>query len=286
MREIRFDEIPKYSSWVSKLLNQHKIYYKNPMEVQREYNNEKWNDILQIIESTSNCNLSNLHNGIYNENEILGRSSEVGFFLQSAKQFYNDEIALYKKVLTKYLKKGDSIIELGAGYGAIILKLSEIFGADYQYLAGEYTDNGLEAMRRLAMNEKNKIITGKCDFFSLTKDECFKNAGGVLYTSYALMYINELSHNFVNYIKSIKPKYCIHFEPCYEHHAIDSLDGLLCRKYIEVNDYNRNLLTVLKKAEKQGEIEIIEENKNVFGNNALLPISIIVWRPLYAKSAY
>ena len=52
----------------------------------------------------------------------------------------------------------------------------------------------------------------------------------------------------------------------------------MCRKYIKMNDYNTNLLTILKKAEKAGRIEIIEEKKNVIGSNPFLPISIIAWR--------
>ena len=92
------------------------------------------------------------------------------------------------------------------------------------------------------------------------------------------MYIPLLEERFVDYIGRIKPRYCIHFEPCYEYQDGSTVHGLLCKKYIEVNDYNRNLVQVLQQAQQAGKIRIIEVQKNIFGNNPLLPISAVVWQ--------
>lgn len=45
---------------------------------------------------------------------------------------------------------------------------------------------------------------------------------------------------------------------------------------MEMNDYTRNLLSVLREHEAPGGIEIVEIQENIFGDNALLPISVIV----------
>jgi hypothetical protein len=55
---------------------------------------------------------------------------------------------------------------------------------------------------------------------------------------------------------------------------------MLSKRYIEVNDYNRDLVTILHKHSDRGEIEIVHEEKAVVGVNALLPMSIIAWRPV------
>ena len=51
------------------------------------------------------------------------------------------------------------------------------------------------------------------------------------------------------------------------------------RRYIEVNDYNTNLLTVLRDARDAGTIQILEERAAVFGANPLLPASVLTWAP-------
>jgi hypothetical protein len=52
------------------------------------------------------------------------------------------------------------------------------------------------------------------------------------------------------------------------------------RRYIEINDYNRNLVTVLEAAEKEGRIRILTQSPNLFGRNPLLPASLIAWKPV------
>jgi hypothetical protein len=51
------------------------------------------------------------------------------------------------------------------------------------------------------------------------------------------------------------------------------------QRYIEVNDYNTNLVTLLREHQKRGLIKIIEERPAVFGLNALLAASLLVWAP-------
>ena len=52
------------------------------------------------------------------------------------------------------------------------------------------------------------------------------------------------------------------------------------RKYLELNDYNRNLLSILREAETKGVIKIVEEIPQIFGSNPFLPLSIIAWSPI------
>lgn len=54
-----------------------------------------------------------------------------------------------------------------------------------------------------------------------------------------------------------------------------NLLGLLRNKYIEMNDYNRNLWTIL---ESRNDIEIIEFDQDVIGINPLNSSNLIVWK--------
>ena len=50
----------------------------------------------------------------------------------------------------------------------------------------------------------------------------------------------------------------------------------LCKRYIELNDYNIDMVTTLENAFKKGLINM-KVDKNVIGGNPFLPISIIEW---------
>ena len=54
----------------------------------------------------------------------------------------------------------------------------------------------------------------------------------------------------------------------------DSEFGRMCRRYVELSDYNTDLLTLL---ESDSDISVISKKANVFGLNPLLPMSVIEW---------
>ena len=73
---------------------------------------------------------------------------------------------------------------------------------------------------------------------------------------------------------NLNPFIIIHFEPIYEIYNDGNLHDLMCKKYIEINDYNTNLLEVLNELENDRMIRF-NIQKNIIGSNPFLPISII-----------
>ena len=55
--------------------------------------------------------------------------------------------------------------------------------------------------------------------------------------------------------------------------------GLLRKRYVEVNDYNRNLVGLLRGRQAAGAVRLLEERPAAFGTNALLPASVLAWAP-------
>ena len=51
----------------------------------------------------------------------------------------------------------------------------------------------------------------------------------------------------------------------------------MCKRYIELNDYNKNMISIFNDAQEKGKIEL-EIIENIIGGNPFLPISIIKWR--------
>lgn len=283
--KILLNDLPKYSPSIRKLLftSEEHIRYKTSKEVIREFNDDKWGSVWSFIENHQNATLQDVNRYLFDELKEIVVFQKGEYLKKILKSACDNQISIVQSTLQRYMDQANCLVELGAGYGFIILNLIKRMKNDHiSYFAGEYTVNGIRSIGAIAENEKIKIEVDSCDFRELTLGPTFnKVRRSVVFTSYAMMYVPEIARGFIQYIRRLDPFYCVHFEPCYEHHDTLSLQGLLCKRYIETNDYNRNLISLLYAAEQRGELEIINEEKNCFGTNPLLPMSVIVWRPMY-----
>ncbi len=282
-KEININDLPIYSPWCAEIMGGEEkgVHYKNPQQVQREYNEEKWKAICNILEKEPQIRLSELEDKVFGD-ELIPAYLNEKFILVEEKEERKKLYEFYLGKMTPFLLDMECLVELGSGYGSIILNLASrasLGGA--KLFSGEYTANGLRAQERLARNEGIDIALGECDFFSLTKSSIFNAAkNGVVFTSWALAYVPQLTSSIIDWFSEFQPQYVIHFEPCYEYYSLESLHGLMCRRYMQINDYNRNLVSVLKEAETKKRIKIEYIGKNLWGSNPFAPISMIVWKPL------
>ena len=276
------DDLPRFSPWPARLLGLEpwEPKCKTAQEVTREYEVEKWGPLLAKVRQAQQpislaqvdeWHLGNLPPALCSINGQLDMLPP-----QEAHQQY---LNIIEGVLKQYLPTS-ALIELGAGYGSIILGLAETESfRQTRLLAGEYTASGMELIHTLAKAQSLAIETAYCDFAWPTVTELSIPAGAILFTSFATHYVPKLSPDFINQLTQFQPRIVAHFEPCYEHCDSTTLLGLMRRRYIEVNDYNRNLATLLYEQQQQGRIKILEERPAVFGTNSLLAASIIVWQP-------
>lgn len=66
----------------------------------------------------------------------------------------------------------------------------------------------------------------------------------------------------------------LHLEPSFIPEGRDLL-GLLRNRYLEINDYNRNLVTLLQQA---ADVELLEFDRDYFGSPPLNSLHFIAWR--------
>ncbi len=66
-----------------------------------------------------------------------------------------------------------------------------------------------------------------------------------------------------------------HLEPAYALYDDGSLLGLMRRRYIEINDYNRDLVSTLQ---GRKDIEILRLEPNTVGWNPFNSLALIEWR--------
>lgn len=282
MRKINIDQLPIYSDWPARLLGIESFIQriKSKKEVDREYENEKWGALLNFIQSNPlSLGLAEADNFFQNGDQVVLNIKDELYAASSLKahQLYMDEIV---SRFSEYMPN-NTLVELGAGYGSVILNLAkrDLFKKVVKLIAAEYTQSGVACIKLLSAAENISLEAGLCDFTQSSICDLKIPEKALIYTSWAAAMVPLLEDTFVDSLIKLKPAVVLHFEPCLEHYD-KSLLGLLRKRYLHLNDYNTNLLTLLKKRESLGDIKIIKEEPCFYGDNCLMPCSFIVWHPV------
>jgi SAM-dependent methyltransferase len=273
---LSINDLPLHSPWVKKMLGYEEANQKekNEEEILREYNIEKWGFILKRMQQENECNVDFADSLLFDKDAKVMGYLENEFIERTQGEMHKKHIELVHKNISDFLP-APAVVELGCGYGSVLFKLSKDYLPVDQYLVGaEFAESGIEVMDKIAASEGTNLQTGYCNFFDLNLDGLNIPEGSIIFTSFAACCIPELSNGFLDAILKTKPKKVVHFEPLYEQCGED-LFGLLRRKYMELNDYNRNLLSLLK---NHPDVEIESVSEPVFGSNPLLSASVIRWK--------
>ena len=276
------DDLPKFSPWTQRVLGL--VSWERPQrtakENQREYEAEKWGPLLERVKACrKTVTLDEIEDWVFQNCKEVLASVGKSLVAMSGREAHGRFRDLVATITGKYWP-ATALIELGCGYGSIILGLAHRLPfKGGKILAAEYTPSGQELTSFLAGVEGVSMDVGACDFGSSEITDLHVPEGSILLTSYAAHYLPLLPDSFVTGLAALKPKVVIHCKPCYEHCESDTILGLMRKRYMELNDYNRNLVTLLRTHQERGTIRILEEQPAVFGANPLLPASIIVWEP-------
>ena len=130
-----------------------------------------------------------------------------------------------------------------------------------------------------ARNQGQALRVGHCDFLADPITDLVLEPGAIIFTCIAACTLPNLTERFLSGLMALRPRLVVHFEPFYEHCDGSSLLDLLRRRYVEINDYNQNLLTLVREAEAADRLTIVGEIRDLFGTNPLFPVSMVAWSP-------
>lgn len=285
MQQYSINDLPQFSAWPERLLSVPQNKKRTASENLREYEKEKFGPLLNSVLREASSRSLTIDDVI--KMEVPGQPDKLCFSNQSYQLLsfedsWNRNIEMVGTILKNYMNDDSALVELGAGYGRTLLSLKtkDIVKNNPCY-GYEYTGSGAELLKFLVKTNNFDVHCGLCDFTSADIVDSPFPSDSVVFTYYAASCIPLLTEEFFRKLCSFAPSKVVHFEPCYEHCDDKTLRGLMNKKYIEVNDMNKNLLTQLKNLQKKGELRIIEEQREVFSRNPLLSCSIIVWEPIY-----
>jgi hypothetical protein len=281
-QEISVDDLPIHTPWPHRILGLEDFQRKprDSQENKREYDSEKWKNALdEYLSHPERPNFSQFlqkelakekDHPVFWQKKLIMMSSEDSFGLQ---------VELIAQAVEKYLP-APALVELGAGTGRVLFSLAKRFQSNAgQLIAAEFSENGRHLIKEISLASSIDVEVLHCDF---TEDQFVKKLpeGAVLLTSMSTVCIPQLRKQFIDSIIAFKPKIVIHFEPIYEHCSDGSLLSLMQRRYIDINHYNNNLLEIIKNAELDGRIKILNEVPAILGTNPFLVASLIEWAPI------
>jgi hypothetical protein len=281
---LSINDLPKFNPWVSRILGFENWTQKirSPEEITQEYDVEKWGKFLIKAQSKKEPpSLNEVDSWLIEEKTDHFCTIHEQFKLMQGRKFLDFYINQLANTLQPFLP-ASTLVELGSGYGSILLALAQLSQfRNLKIISGEYTQSGVSLSQLLAKNLQLDFEAAHCDF---SQNPIYQNPipeNAIIYTSYATCCVPELPDSFLDSLIAYRPKVVIHFEPCFEHYQENTLIGHLRKKYVEINDYNKNLYTLICKFKNQGKIKLLNEQKCVFGINSLLPVSILVWEPCF-----
>jgi hypothetical protein len=281
------DVLPRYSRWPARLLGAEawSPRTKTRAEVLREFEIEKWGALRARFDAYPQATVDDVEawDADPSARALVTTSGDAWRFLArgEARQHYMDLVA---STLARYFPRGgpSAIVELGCGFGAVALRMAqrEVFRG-IPFFAGELSPSGQSLTRSLAANSGVEITVGDCDLTNQPLTTLAVPPRAMIYTSYSVHYCPNGNSSLFSALAALQPSVVLHFEPVYEHASETTTLGLMRRRYIEVNGYTRDILTQVRAAG----VRVLGEEPAVFGENPLLPVSIVAWEPSVKQPA-
>jgi len=250
---------------------------RNIAKIDAEYDKDKYAKLRQFYKQNSGIDIGELKrvaDGNLSLDEEVCVSHRNELFLASTAEAQRLARQTIIDSLQPYMAGSQVVIELGCGYGYNLGVLREI-APDHSFIGADYSPNAVALASEL-FKDYPEIIFTVFNFYDETWP-FFDDLDGkaLIFTNHAIEQLpsaRSVIKTFIKYRSKIAG--IIHLEPICEFNDADSTLGLLRRSYTLMNDYNRDLFTVIKEAG----VKILKTEKDIFGHNPLNPTSLIAWQ--------
>ncbi|MGL5059956.1 MAG: hypothetical protein ACRC62_08225 [Microcoleus sp.] len=235
-------------------------------QIEREYNQDKYGKLLSY-------NLTNLEEYVKKQIEGDENTPQDNFVFSVGDKLFEADVNLastiYQSIISQIIQSYNPhrICELGCGYGqnfSILQKKGlEVYG-------GEYSRNAVKIGTQLGLAIKEFNYYNLDDYKIIKKGSLVLTCHSVEQLPSAEIMIQGLLENKHNI------DVVVHFEPTFLS-ARNSFVGLLRNRYIELNNYNMDLVSLLFERYRE-DVDVIEFRPDVIGLNPLNSTNIIVWK--------
>ncbi len=281
-RVIPLNELPEWSPWPARIfgLSDWKTPTRDVAKVDKQYDKEEYLRCLEFARAKGKgvtaddvrayeLRLDEKKGMVMSQNEVL--------YEIPSKNVVAAHAALMPEVVGPLLRDADYAVELGCGFGLNLWELNKLNPA-IQYRGGEYSKNAVELAAFLYADHPN-IRVEQFNFYDasypiLEKIPADKKV--VVFTRHAIEQLptaKQVIESLSKYFDRIRA--VVHLDVVQENYT-DSLLGLMRKRYIVINDYNRDLLSLVK---ARKDAEIVRNDPDAFGINPFNPTNILIWKP-------
>jgi hypothetical protein len=279
LTEIDINDLPKLTEWPARLLGlaAFKNVLRDRAKIDSEYSKDKWQKCFGWFEASGGkMDAADLRRKYYDLNSAKLRAGVVDGKIVEANNAHIMEKydSILVNAMAETVKGCSTIVELGCGFGHILWMLREAFPGK-TYRGGDYADSAVSLAQNL-YRDTPEISVQKFDFDADSYDIIEKAKGPVVVlTSQALEQI-PTSAGVVETLSKYKNKIArvFHLEPSYALYD-NSLLGLMRRRYIEMNDYNRDLVSTLQ---TRKDIDVLRLEADSIGWNPFNSLAFVEWR--------
>lgn len=284
MNKVELNDLPKWSQWPARLLGltPFAVPSRTIEKIDQEYDKDKY---AQCLDYCRRMDGNITHHDVRQFEYRFSLTSDPQICISYGNDLYavsqQEAVDKYDQLLLEKMggrvEKCKTVVELGTGYGYNLWMLQQQFGGA-TYLGGDYSHNAVEAASNLSARtrERDQIKVHQFNFYDQQTYGFLETAEPpvLLFTSFAIeqcpsaKLILDALELYREKIEAV-----FHFEPVYELHD-ETLLGLMRRRYVELNDYNRDLLSELK---RRSGIRLLDAQADVYGLNPFNPTSIIEW---------
>lgn len=231
-------------------------------QVEREYNDSKYKTLLDFKAATiDECKRKEFELAGLGEESDVVISFGDGLFRARLGEMRRMFYRIVRDAVTRFASR--NVCELGCGYGYNLTYLPGTVSG------GEYCANAVELARRYGMKVRPFDYYDASTYDLIPQDATIVTIHSVEQIPDATPIIKNLRMHRAS-IRTV-----VHIEPSYVAERSGGLLGTLRNRYIELNDYNRNLRAELSKCD---DIEIIDEQLDLVGLNPLNSAHLITWR--------
>jgi hypothetical protein len=278
-QRVALNDLPMWSVWPARLLGLEPwtIHSRTIEKVDQEYDKDKYARCLDYYihegENITPEDIKQFEFGLNIDDTVcISRGNDL--YQASLGEARAEYYRLLLNTLRSEIEKCQTVIELGGGYGYNLWMLKQHFPIK-AFMGGEYSKNAVELASRLYQHDpKIRVLP-----FNFYDDQSYRllemvNPSVVVLTVHAIEQLQSSSpvlDALLQHRESIQSVF--HFEPVY-HLYDETLLGLMRRRYVNLNDYNKDLLPELQ---QRSYIRIRNTEANVFGLNPLNPTSVIHW---------
>jgi SAM-dependent methyltransferase len=269
------DELPRHSAWATHLLDPGS----DPPAEPGEYTNaatydELYSHLLDAYRETAGD-----FGTVTEEVKSRGReepdviSADEDLYLAGTAALLEREHAAIRNALRPVLDGGETVVDLGCGWGAALGVIAEAY-PEVTVVGGEVSDPGVELARELHAGTTH-ISVERFDFRGdwdlLDRDDVVVFTRGALTT---LEDVKSVVERFARQAVGDSVLGGVHLEEIGPHP--DTVLGLLRRRYADVRGFDMDLLPVLR---EHRNLSVTHVEYDVIGANPLHPSTAVRWRP-------